>query len=226
MTWQTEPRGATRVRGFAERHAPMPVTTQWTMTDGSRSPRMGANVVAQEGRWAGVEFGDRRTFGLDPTTWRAFTDVRAELAGGTSGYGRTLAEGTVMTPTWRSLSLAGTWAVGTTVGEPPAQRQFFLGGLQTVRGQFVSTTAPGFTGTAFWFGRHEVAYGSPAYRVTLFYDVGWAGPRGLLLQGTGTPLRGGGVGITLVDGLFRIDYATGITPVQQTRWDVSVDVRF
>jgi hypothetical protein len=39
-------------------------------------------------------------------------------------------------------------------------------------------------------------------------------------------LRGGGVGMTLLDGLIRVDWARGLAPVQRTRVDVSMDVRF
>lgn len=39
-------------------------------------------------------------------------------------------------------------------------------------------------------------------------------------------LRGGGVGATLLDGLIRLDWARGLAPVERTRIDVSMDVRF
>jgi hypothetical protein len=226
LTWQTEPRGATRGRLFVERQAPMPVVTQWTLEGGSGDRRLGPNVEARPGTWSGVTAGDRRTFGLDPAAWRVFTDVRLEAATGTSTYGRWLGEGTVVSPTWRRLNVASTWAHGGSVGAPPPQRHFFLGGSQTVRGHFVSPGSLGFSGAVFWFGRHELAYGRPSARVALFYDVGWAGSQLRPIGGRHALLRGGGIGATLLDGLIRMDWARGLAPVERTRIDVSMDVRF
>jgi hypothetical protein len=226
VTWQTEPRGATRARAFIERQATMPVVTQWTLAGGSDDPRMAPNVVARNGTWSGVAFEDRRTFGLDPAAWRVFTEVRLEAASGASTYGRWLGEGTVVTPTWGRLNAATTWAYGGTVGAPPPQRHFFLGGVQTVRGHFVSPGTAGYSGAAFWFGRHELTYGRPAGRVALFYDVGWAGSGLRPVGGREALLRGGGVGLTVLDGLIRVDWARGLAPTRQTRIDVSMDVRF
>jgi hypothetical protein len=226
VTWQTEPRGAMRGRVFVERQAPMPVVTQWTLDGGSGDRRMGPNVDAQPGTWTGVAFGDRRTFGLDPATWRVFTELRGEVASGTSTYGRWLGEGTVVSPAWQRLNVSSTWALGGSAGAPPPQRHFFLGGVQTIRGQFVSPGSPGFSGAAFWFGRHELAYGRTSARVTLFYDIGWAGAQLRPIGGRDVLLRGGGVGMTLLDGLIRVDWARGLAPVQRTRVDVSMDVRF
>lgn len=226
VTWQSEPRGATRGRVFVERQASMPVVTQWTLDGGSGDRRMGPNVDAQPGTWTGAVFGDRRTFGLDPAAWRVFTDLRVEVASGTSTYGRWLGEGTVVSPAWQRLNVSATWALGGSAGAPPPQRHFFLGGLQTVRGHFVSPGSPGYSGAAFWFGRHELAYGRPSARVTLFYDVGWAGVQLRPIGGRNALLRGGGVGMTLLDGLIRVDWARGLAPVERTRIDVSMDVRF
>lgn len=226
VTWQTEPRGATRARAFIERQATMPVVTQWTLDGGSVDSRMGPNVVARNGTWSGVAFEDRRTFGLDPAAWRAFTEARLEVASGASTYGRWLGEGTVVTPTWGRVNASTTWAYGGTVGAPPPQRHFFLGGVQTVRGHFVSPGVAGYSGAAFWFGRHELTYGRPAGRVALFYDVGWAGSGLTPVGGREALLRGGGVGLTLLDGLIRVDWARGEAPRQQTRLDVTMDVRF
>ena len=226
VSWQTEPRGATRAGAFIERQATMPVVTQWTVVEGAETPRMGPNVVARNGTWSGVAFEARRTFGLNPAAWRAFTDVRLEIASGRSTYGRWLGEGTVVTPTWWRLNAASTWAYGGTIGAPPPQRHFFLGGVQTVRGHFVSPGSAGYSGAAFWFGRHELTYGRPAGRFALFYDVGWAGSGLRPVGGREALLRGTGVGLTLLDGLIRVDWARGVAPRRQTRIDVSMDVRF
>jgi hypothetical protein len=225
VTWQTEPRATTRTRVFVERQDPMRVATQWSLAGGSGDARMGPNVDARAGTWSGVSVADRRSVGRDPAAWRAFTDVRLEVASGRSTYARWFGEGTVISPAWRDVNVASTWGLGATVGAPPPQRHFFLGGLQTVRGHFVAPGAVGFSGATMWFGRQEVAYGRPSARVTLFHDVGWAGTSLRPVGGRDALLQGGGVGVTLIDGLLRLDWARGITPTQQTRVDLSFDVR-
>jgi hypothetical protein len=62
--------------------------------------------------------------------------------------------------------------------------------------------------------------------VTLFHDVGWAGASLRPVGGRDALLQGGGVGVTLIDGLLRLDWARGIAPALQTRVDLSFDVRF
>ena len=226
ITWRTEPDGATSARLFAERHADAPVTSRWSLFGGSNDATFAANVVARRGTWMGADLRDRRTLGLDPDDWRLFTDVRLEGATGTSDYARLFAEGTVTRTIVGPFAGAITASAGTTAGTPPAQRQFFLGGLQTVRGQFVSPVAPGFAGTSFWFARHELAWGRTAGRASLFYDVGWAGDRAAFGARATRPMQGVGVGVSALDGLVRLDVARGLAPVRQTRVDLSIDVRF
>jgi len=95
-----------------------------------------------------------------------------------------------------------------------------------VRGHFVSPGSAGFSGTAFWFGRQELAYGRPSGRIALFYDVGWAGSRLRPTGGREALLRGGGIGVSLLDGLIRVDWARGQAPIERTRIDIGMDVRF
>lgn len=226
LTWRTEPDGATSARLFAERHADAPVTSRWSLFGGSNDATFAGNVVARRGTWSGADLRDRRSLGLDPDDWRLFTDLRLEGATGTSDYARLFAEGTITRTIVGKLGGALTASAGTTAGTPPAQRQFFLGGLQTVRGQFVSPVTPGFAGTAFWFARHELAWGRTAGRASVFYDVGWAGDRAAFGARATRPMQGAGVGFSALDGLIRLDVARGLAPVRRTRVDVSIDVRF
>jgi hypothetical protein len=226
LTWRTEPAGATSARVFAEQHTNAPVTTRWSLTGGAGDATFAGNVAARRGTWLGADLRDRRSLGLDPDDWRLFTDVRLEGATGASDYARLFAEGTLTRTIVGKLGGAITAAAGTTAGTAPAQRQFFLGGLQTIRGQFVSPVTPGFAGTAFWFARHELAWGRPAARASVFYDLGWAGDRAAFGARATRPVQGAGLGLTALDGLLRLDVARGLAPVRQTRVDLSIDVRF
>jgi hemolysin activation/secretion protein len=102
-------------------------------------------------------------------------------------------------------------AGGMSAGHLPRQRLWYLGGGHTIRG-----FAPGAaSGDALWFGRAEVASGSPLVRPSIFYDVGWAGSRE---SWAGRPLSGAGVGLALAAGMLRLDLAR---PVQSGgKWRV------
>ncbi len=107
----------------------------------------------------------------------------------------------------------------------PVQRQFYVGGLQTVRGQFAQPAGPGYAGTAFWLGRAELGLDRTGFRPAVFYDVGWAGPRERFTR-PGRPLSGAGVGASFLDGIVRADLSRGIAPERRWRFDLSLDARF
>jgi hypothetical protein len=167
---------------------------------------------------AGMELA--RTFGQDPTGARLATRLRLEGAGldwwggagrviggpdsltsvggadGARGYGRAMAEGTVSRGFGR---LAGALTAGAGLVEGvggvrdrlPAQRLFYVGGLQTVRGQFARPDGAGYVGNAFWMGRAELGTNVVSARPSVFYDAGWAGARQDLAR-PGRPLSGAG----------------------------------
>ena len=118
-----------------------------------------------------------------------------------------------------AASLTG--AAGTSAGFLPAQRHFFLGGLQSLRGQ---TAGTGF-GQAFWLSRLEIGANNAAIRPVIFGDLGWAGGRNDWSE-IGRPMSGAGVGLSFLDGMFRMDVSRGIYPRVQTRFDLSVEARF
>ena len=97
-----------------------------------------------------------------------------------------------------------TGSAGAIAGDAPTQRQFYVGGLQTVRGQFARATGPGYVGDAFWLTRTELGPKRVGFRPTVFFDAGWAGPRADWRH-PGRPLTGAGVGVSFIDGLIRAD---------------------
>jgi hemolysin activation/secretion protein len=115
--------------------------------------------------------------------------------------------------------------VGVGNGELGAQRAFYVGGLNTVRGQSARAAAPGHVGNAMWLGRAELGLGTVWARPILFYDVGWAGDRTNFGQ-PGRPLSGAGVGVSFFDGLVRSDLSRGIWPEKSWRLDLYLDALF
>jgi hemolysin activation/secretion protein len=124
-----------------------------------------------------------------------------------------------------SYDAALTGAAGASAGDLPIQRAFFIGGLQTVRGQYARTAGEGRIGDSFWMSRVETGPRSPGFRPVFFYDIGWAGRRSDFTHAV-TPLQGAGVGLSLLDGMFRIDASRGIWPERSWRWDVYLGSRF
>ena len=114
-----------------------------------------------------------RTGGL-----RVVAALRGEGGTGTVTYARASAEGTASRPVGR-YALALTGSAGSSIGDLPPQRGWFLGGLRTVRGN-----APGSDfGNAYWFLRAEVGTKFGAIRPVGFFDAGWAGSRDAFGQG-------------------------------------------
>lgn len=220
LTGERPMRGGLTWRLFAEEQWSASVENEWSLLGGAHDDRFLPNVVGDRLNLYGAGARWRGSRGLDPAGWRLAADVRLEGATGDADYGRGLLEASVS----RGLGKAAasfTAAAGTSAGDLPAQRQFFLGGLYTVRGQTAGTAV----GESFWLGRLEVGTNVAAIRPVVFGDLGWAGPRndwGVNQR----PMAGVGVGASFLDGMIRFDVARGIHPKWQTRLDLYLEARF
>lgn len=189
------------------------------------------NIEATALTAVGAEAELARSFGFDPRGFRLAVRSQAEGtfthrsdALGATGYGRLMLDA-AMTRGFGSVAAAVTGAAGTSVGDLPLQRAYFMGGLHTVRGQFARLTpGEGRIGNAFWLGRAELGHGV-GVRKAVFYDIGWAGAREDFAR-PGRPMQGAGVGVSLLDGLVRTDLSRGIWPEQRWRLDVQLAARF
>jgi len=213
--------GRTEWRLFAEQQWNAPVSTRFTLFRGAHDVRVLPNVLADRA----VEYGGavrmQKGWGLDPRRFRVNADLRAEAATGDFAYGRGLLDLTVSHGLPFGMEMAVTASAGSTAGTVPAQREFQLGGLQTVRGIRPGT----MSGTAFWMGRSEIALSGGAVKPVIFADVGWAGDR-RNFSSPGRPMSGAGIGLSVLDGLLRFDVARGLYPQKATRLDFSVEARF
>ena len=223
FTWvkQTS-RGQVSWRAFGERHDAARKRWNFNVANAfSDTKRMPDNIVAQEGQIGGAAGEWHAGYGIDPMGWQVTSDVRAEAAGGSFNYARGLADITVTHPLFWKLSFAQTVSSGSATDSVPVQRQFFMGGLRTVRGQIAGTRV----GNTYWLSRSELAFGSVAAKRTLFLDLGWAGDRGDYTK-PGRPISGWGFGSSFANGLFRTDVSRGIYPRKGTRFDLSLGARF
>jgi hypothetical protein len=212
--------GGLDLRAFAEQQWSATVENRWSLFGGANDDRFLGNVVATPGWFYGSTAKWTASRGLDPRGWRGSIDARAEVATGATDYQRLFVE-TIVSRGLGPVAVSLTNAAGTSFGELPAQRQFFLGGLQSIRGQTAGTGV----GESFWMSRSEIGGNFAGVRPVVFADLGWAGPRDGW-NAIGRPLSGVGVGASFLDGLVRIDLARGVHPRWQTRLDLYLEARF
>ena len=220
LTRERVPRGGLEWRLFAEQQWNARVDSRWSLFGGAHDDRFLGNVVADTGWFYGAGLRWRGSRGLDPRGLRMSADLRLEGATGQMDYGRAFIE-TIVSRGLGPVTASVTAAAGTSEGELPAQRQFFLGGLHSVRGQTAGTGV----GEAFWLGRLELGSNNVAVRPVVFGDFGWAGPRDGW-NAIGRPMSGVGVGASFLDGMVRVDLARGLHPRWQTRLDLYLEARF
>jgi hypothetical protein len=218
-TSRDTPFGGARVewRAFVEQQRTAAVKTNFAL-NGSDFP---ANLQARRGTYAGLGARITHDYGLDPRGLRILSDLRFEAASGDSLYGRGALDLTASHGFGRlagSLTLAG----GSSVGGLPAQRRWYLGGSQTVRGQSPDTTQ---SGNAFWLTRAELGSNDASVRPAVFADLGWVGDRRKMAE-VGRPMSGVGAGVSFLDGLFRFDVARGVYPRKQYRADLYLEAKF
>jgi hypothetical protein len=218
-TSRDTPFGGARIewRAFLEQERTASVKTNFAI-NGADFP---ANLQAQRGTYVGLGTRITHEYGLDPRGLRILSDLRFEAAHGDSLYGRGALDLTASHGLGRlagSLTLAG----GSSVGGLPAQRRWYLGGSQTVRGQSPDTAQ---SGNAFWLTRAELGSNDASVRPTVFADLGWVGDR-RKMSDVGRPMSGVGAGLSFLDGLFRFDVARGLYPRKQYRADLYLEARF
>jgi hypothetical protein len=207
---------------FAEQERTAKQKTTFSIARVVHASEFEPNFEAQRGMFFGARTRYTGTLGLDPQGFRLFTDFRLEGAHADTGtYGRAALDLTASHGIGDAGAAALTVAAGTSAGILPAQRFWYLGGSQTVRGQ-----RPGReVGDAFWLARAEIARGIGAVRPVIFGDFGWAGDRRNWSK-IGLPMSGAGAGMSIMDGLLRFDVARGINPERQWRIDTYVEARF
>ncbi len=208
-------------RLFAEEERRASVQTQFSLPNAMNDVRFLPNVVAARARQVGASFRVTPTVGLDPRGFRLLADVRGEGAVGDFDYTRGALDLTLTHPLGPRLDASFTAGGGTTGGTLPPQRLWFLGGAHTVRG-----FDPGeAVGNAYWMARTEVGRQYVAVRPSVFFDLGWAGDR-RDWSNPGRPLSSAGVGLSVLDGLVRLDLARTIHPHRGFRAELYTEARF
>jgi len=208
-------------RVFAEHHGDARKKTNFSLAHSIGGADFRDNIDAENGNIAGLAVERHGSRGLDPHGLRLFGSIRGEAAAGDFDYSRAMFDATVSHGLGPRLSGALTLSAGTSGGAVPAQRLWYLGGTQTIRGQRPGAS----TGDAFWMTRLELGTSFVGARPVVFGDLGWAGSRDDF-GSPGRPLSGAGVGASFLDGLVRFDVARGIYPEKKVRANLYVEARF
>lgn len=220
FTWR--PSAAARqsflLRAYAERQRPVTSNTGFALIrafdeEWDFRPNLAADEVDEAGgeirltpRWG--RDSERAELGADffgrAALWRRAADEGDEVR---QRYAQASATVTAIVPLWargwQRTRLGFEAAGGHTWGQAPAQRSWFLGGPGTLRGYPASE----MSGLSFLRGRAELSGTFEWLGASVFTDVGWAGPAGDF--DSDDMLHGVGVGLSLLDGVIRVDLSQG-----------------
>jgi hypothetical protein len=192
-------------RVFAERQTSVERETDVSLRRALRSGhRFRPNPPAADADQVGLDASLRLSAGRDPLRLRGGLRLGVLAEAGDFEFVRPHAALHAGLPLGRRWVGAFEAAAGGSVGELSPQRAWRLGGAGTLRGYDPASAE----GTAYWRGRAEIGTASPAARLSMFTDVGWAGPRDAF--SLDDPLWSVGVGFGLVDGLIRFDLARAL----------------
>jgi hypothetical protein len=198
-------RQAWDIRLFAERQEPVETRAAWSLRgvlDDDFTAR--DNLAAERIDQAGATLRLRAAHGDDPARLRLDSELALHAETGDRGFVRPSLRLGASRHIGAGFGLATTLAAGAGLGDVPVQRAWQIGGSATVRGHDPAS----LRGESLWLARTEVSWGSPAVGLALFGDAGWAGARPDL--GSARPLLGAGLGVSLLDDLFRLDLARGL----------------
>ena len=207
-----------RARAFAEFHSPVTVETNlsvWRLARGGFTFR--DNLVADEGWLYGGVLEVSPRWGSDPTHPQGGVDLSLESAAGDFEYARAALSARLALPLPVDFRIGLEVGAGTSWGDPPAQRVWYLGGPTTLRG----FEPRSLSGQNFRRARAELARPFSFGGLSLFYDVGWAGARGGFDRDD--VLYAAGVGVAVLDGLIRLDSAWGLRSPHRFRFDAYLD---
>ena len=215
----TAERRTFRLRGYAEYHRAAAVETDFSLFHiGADSWSFRDNIVADEGWEYGALVELTPWWGTDPNLVQAGLDLSLQAATGDLEYARGSLVGRLAIPLPEDLRVALEAGAGTSAGGPPAQRLWYLGGPSTLRGYQPCAQA----GESFGRARAALARAFSFGSLSVFSDFGWAGDRADFIS-FDDGLYSLGAGLSILDGLIRLDAAWGLREPRDFRVDLYLD---
>jgi hypothetical protein len=155
------------------------------------------------------------TGGRMPVEWRAGFEGTA----GDGGEGRGWIGVTARTPPESRVAVTATGWAGMGAGDSIPQREFRLGGLQTLRGY----PAGAFRGGSAWTASLDLSLWRGGVSPVVFVDAGQVAPR--LARFSGQPALSFGAGVSLLGGVLRLDGARPVAPNAKWRFNLTMGAR-
>ena len=208
------------IQAFAEGQRDAPKQTDVSLPHLLSDTEFPDNVTAETVTLFGLRGRVRLQAGRDPVNPIYTATAWAEGAVGDAKFVRFAAAGSAGLPLSAGLSIALEASAGSSLGAPPPQRYYYLGGVETLRA--FPNLPDENRGTAFWLGRAELGTRNPAVRIVVFGDFGWAGPRSEFRFDD--PSISAGVGVSGLDGLLRLDVARSLRGREEDAWRVYLSV--
>jgi len=156
-------------------------------------------------------------WGSDPALAQGGLELTLHAAAGDASFQRASLVGRVALPLPAGLRLGVEAGGGTIWGSPSVQRLWYVGGSRTLRGYAPLVAG----GTTFARGRVELARKVRLGAVSIFHDIGWAGDRAAF--DLDDALFSLGAGVSVLDGLIRLDGAYGLRAPEGFRLDLYLD---
>ena len=175
------------------------------------------NIVADDAQQIGALLHLRPWWGSDARSAQLGIDVLLQGETGDFEHGRGRVTLRTALPIGSKVRVGAEAAVGSSTGDVPLQRWFYLGGASTLRGYEGSTVA----GTSMARGRLELARTYSFGNLAVFSDWGWAGDRNDIRNAD--QRWSVGAGASLLDGLLRIDLGHGLRAPRGWRLDLHLD---
>jgi hypothetical protein len=207
-----------RIRAWSEHHEPVDVETSFALFHAfSDTWAFRPNLAADRGWEHGGSVELTPWWGTDPNLAQGGLDLTLQGATGDFEYARAVLVGRAIVPLPTRLRLGVEVGGGTSWGQPSTQRLWYVGGPTTLRGYAPRSLG----GTSFGRARVELGRGQSFGRIALFTDLAWAGDRNDIRLDDG--LYSVGLGLSILDGLFRLDGAWGLRSPRDFRLDVYLD---
>lgn len=207
-----------KLRGFAEYHRSVVAETDFAVFKlRSDTFSFRDNLVADEGWLYGGQVAITPWWGSDPNLVQGGLELTAEAATGDFEYARAALAARLRVPLPSDVSLGLEAGAGNGWGSLTAQRMWNLGGPSSLRGYDPRR----LTGTSFVRARGELARSYSFGSVSIFSDGGWAGEsESYRFEDV---LYSVGVGLSVVDGLIRMDSTWGLRQPRVYRFDLYLD---
>lgn len=207
-----------RVQAYGEFHRPARTHTDfalWHATDSAWSFRQ--DFTARRGWELGGAVTLAPWWGSDPRSAQGGVALTLRGAGGDWSFASAQGTGRAALPLPGALRLGLEAGGGTIWGDAPDQRLWSMGGATTLRGYAPRARV----GSTFGRGRAELARPFSFGAVSVFGDAAWAGERSRIHFDDA--LASVGIGLSLVDGLIRMDGAWGLRGDRDFRLELYLD---